>query len=62
MRALRTVAYEVWATLLATLREIFDESAYERFLTRNAVRSSRAAWAAFVREQACGRERRARCC
>jgi len=51
-----------WMTLLAALREIFDESAYQRFLARNAIGSSREAWAAFAREQASRKERRARCC
>jgi hypothetical protein len=50
------------ALLLATLREIFDESAYARFLARNALPSSRAAYAAFLRESEEARQRRPRCC
>jgi hypothetical protein len=46
---------------MATLREIFDEAAYTRFLQRTETTSSRAAYAAFWRE----RETKApipRCC
>ena len=49
-------------TALAALREIFDENAYARFLDRNRLPSSRQAYAAFLRESAHQRERRARCC
>lgn len=48
--------------LWAALREIFDESAYERFLARNQLKSSRQAWAAFIQEQSTRREKRVRCC
>lgn len=48
--------------VLATLREIFDESAYARFLQRNRMQSSRAAYAAFLRESEAARARRPRCC
>ena len=44
------------------LREIFDESAYARFLQRNRMPSSRAAYAAFLRESEAARARRPRCC
>ena len=37
-------------TLVATLREIFDESAYARFLNQRHLESSRAAYAAFRQE------------
>ena len=47
---------------LATLREIFDESAYARFLARQQAASSREAYAAFVHEQAHAQTRRHRCC
>jgi hypothetical protein len=62
MRALADTVRAVSMTVFAALREIFDESAYQRFLTRNAVRSSREAWSAFAQEQASRKERRARCC
>ncbi len=47
---------------LATLREIFDESAYSRFLVRHQTHSSPQAYSAFLREQAHARDRRHRCC
>ena len=47
---------------LSTLREIFDESAYARFLSRQKLHSSRAAYAAFLRESQRQREKRPRCC
>ena len=47
---------------MATLREIFDENAYARFLKRHGVGRSRESYRAFLRENACRRERRARCC
>jgi hypothetical protein len=48
--------------LLATLREIFDESAYSRFLRRTQMQSSPAAYAAFWREREVSQQRRPRCC
>jgi hypothetical protein len=51
-----------FALVLATLREIFDENAYARFLLLRQIEPSRAAYAAFLRENAYRRERRARCC
>lgn len=48
--------------LLSALREIFDESAYARFLERNQVDPSRAAYAAFLHEHAATKARRPRCC
>jgi len=48
--------------VMATLREIFDESAYARFLQRNGMRSSRSAYAAFLRENEAARARPPRCC
>ena len=46
----------------AALREIFDETAYARFLARTGQPSSRAAYAGFLRERAASQERRPRCC
>jgi len=46
--------------VVAALREIFDESAYERFLARGKMASSRQAYAAFVHERDV--RRRVRCC
>jgi hypothetical protein len=54
LRAARMIA--------ATLREIFDESAYERFLQRKQMSSSPAAYAAFRREFEDAKTRRPKCC
>jgi hypothetical protein len=48
--------------LLCTLREIFDESAYSRFLARHGTNSCPRAYAAFLREQEGIRARRPKCC
>jgi len=48
--------------LLAALREIFDETAYTRFLKRRQMASSREAYAAFCREYEVTKARRPRCC
>jgi hypothetical protein len=50
------------ALLRSTLREIFDESAYVRFLQRNKLASSREAYAKFVGESQESDARRPRCC
>jgi hypothetical protein len=57
----------VWLTRTATLfvscmREIFDESAYARFLRRGRMSSSAESYADFCREQAASKARRPRCC
>ena len=48
--------------LLATLREIFDEAAYERFLCRTRVTSSAKAYGAFRQEFEEAKARRPKCC
>jgi hypothetical protein len=53
---------EAKRVLLYTLREIFDEAAYSRFLARNGMRSCRNAYAAFLREQDGVKARRPKCC
>jgi hypothetical protein len=58
----RTVITEIFAIAWATVREIFDESAYSRFLSRNHMESSPQAYAAFRRENETAKMRRARCC
>lgn len=50
------------ALLLAAMREVFDESAYERFLARAQMRSSPAAYSDFLRETETARARRPKCC
>jgi hypothetical protein len=47
---------------VATLREIFDESGYTRFLERKGLNSSREAYAAFLGENEAAKARRPRCC
>jgi hypothetical protein len=49
-------------TLWSTLREIFDEEAYSRFLGRTNRTSSRVAYAEFCREREAVQQRRPRCC
>jgi hypothetical protein len=51
-----------WHTFMATLREIFDEAAYSRFLERAGTVSSSAAYAAFRREFEEVKVRRPKCC
>ena len=52
----------LFETLSAILREIFDESAYARFLTSRGLISSRASYAEFLHETEHARARRPRCC
>jgi hypothetical protein len=67
LRGRRRPHHMVWmrhgaAVFLAALREIFDESAYTRFLNRNQIASSSAAYARFLREQGAAKVRRFCCC
>jgi hypothetical protein len=48
--------------LVATLREIFDESAYQRFLNRKQLESSPNAYAVFRKENEQSKSRKPRCC
>ncbi len=48
--------------VLATLREIFDEAAYDRFLLRAGMASSATAYAAFRKELEEEKVRRPKCC
>jgi hypothetical protein len=47
---------------LAALREIFDESAYARFLDQRQLAPSRKSYASFRREYEVTKARRPRCC
>jgi hypothetical protein len=50
-------------TLFVTcMREIFDESAYMRFLQQRRMRSSPEAYAEFSKDRAATMTRRPRCC
>jgi hypothetical protein len=57
----RAISYSL-GLARAALREIFDESAYARFLNRRRVASSPAAYSDFLRESEGARLRRPRCC
>jgi hypothetical protein len=48
--------------IVATLREIFDESAYQRFLDRSRLESSPHAYAIFQQETEQAKSQRPRCC
>jgi hypothetical protein len=48
--------------LLSALREIFDETAYSRFLSRHGMTSCPNAYAAFLREYEGLKARRPKCC
>jgi hypothetical protein len=48
--------------ILATLREIFDENAYERFLQRTDSVRSVESYGAFLREKEAATARKPRCC
>jgi hypothetical protein len=54
--------YSSWRVLRDTLREIFDEAAYARFLRREGRASSSEAYAAFRREFDEAKLRRPKCC
>jgi hypothetical protein len=46
----------------AILREIFDESAYQRFLDRSQLESSPNAYAMFLQEDEQAKAQKVRCC
>ncbi len=48
--------------LLATLKEIFDEAPYERFLHSRSLSASPESYSEFWRERESRLSRRARCC
>jgi hypothetical protein len=50
------------ALFVSCLREIFDESAYARFLRQHRMVSSPEAYSKFCREHAAAKARRPRCC
>jgi hypothetical protein len=49
-------------TLRAALREIFDESAYDRFLLRNNAAPSISSYRAFISERDSAMQKKPRCC
>jgi len=60
--AIEKAVTRAFALLIAALREIFDESAYDRFLERGSLTSSSASYASFCEERDHTRARRPRCC
>jgi hypothetical protein len=62
MKSVLMASREFCATLLAALREIFDEAAYARFLRRTQMAPSREAYAAFWRERELAHAQKPRCC
>ena len=52
----------VMQTIRAALREIFDESAYDRFLLRTHASRSVASYRAFTRERDTAMVKKPRCC
>jgi hypothetical protein len=59
---LRQPCARILALLRLVLREIFDESAYARFLERRQLATSPQAYAEFLREKEATGQRRPRCC
>lgn len=53
---------DAFSILAATLREIFDENAYHRFLTRQRLTASPLSYSRFLDETNTQRARRPRCC
>ena len=62
VNALQAATLRPFTLFLAVLREIFDETAYERFLIRQRVASSPESYDDFLRESANAKSRRPRCC
>jgi hypothetical protein len=60
--AIRGLVAKTFTTLLAALREIFDEGAYARFLSRAGMVASSESYAAFRREFEEAKVRRPKCC
>jgi hypothetical protein len=65
MKMLTTLSFRIrrtFSVMVSILREIFDESAYARFLERRQRTTSPTAYAEFLAESRQQRERRPRCC
>ncbi|MBZ5491026.1 MAG: hypothetical protein LAO76_08855 [Acidobacteriia bacterium] len=59
---LKNVLVTALQTIRATFREIFDESAYDRFLLRTHASRSRASYQEFTRERDAAMVKKPRCC
>jgi hypothetical protein len=53
---------KVWRIMREVLSEIFDEAAYARFCTREALPRGRDSYAEFLRESNTSRGTKVRCC
>ena len=62
MRRLAQSLFGSLVVIRAALTEIFEESAYARFLERQGISSSREAYSEFLSETEAARVRRPRCC
>lgn len=62
MKRVREMLHNFLATAVATLREIFDEAAYVRFLSRAGMVSSSESYEEFRRELEEANVRRPKCC
>jgi hypothetical protein len=62
LKQIRRAAAGIFGALSEVLKEVFDEAAYARYLSRAGIVSSREAYAAFRRECEHGHARRPRCC
>ena len=58
----KEVADRIGHAIRATLREIFDESAYDRFLLRTQASRSTASYREFTRERDSAILKKPRCC
>jgi hypothetical protein len=54
--------HNAWSILRAVLHEIFDESAYDRFLHRTHSSRTRESYRAFLQEHESATARKPRCC
>jgi hypothetical protein len=61
-RAVLNALKSCMSVFTAMLREIFDETAYARFLNQRQLASSRSAYAAFRQEHEISKARRPKCC
>lgn len=57
-----TFGVRLWRIVIATLREIFDESAYERYLVRTHGVRSVESYREFLRDHEASKVAQARCC
>ena len=62
LRKLGSFGKALWSIMCAVLREIFDESAYDRFLAHTRSERSVSSYRAFMRERESTMARKPRCC